>query len=52
MNEICPNCNKLCIISEHICWCPRCGYTFTKHMNIKHDDDIGIRRSTENVDRD
>jgi len=52
MKEICPNCGTECIITEHVFWCPKCGYTFTQYMDIKYDDDIGVRRSTENVDRD
>lgn len=52
MTEICPNCDTRCRVDEHSYSCPKCGCVFIKYINIKYSDDIGNRRSTENVDRD
>ena len=44
--EVCPNCNKLCIINEHNNHCPRCGWIFTKYINKYTDDEIKERATT------
>ena len=49
----CSNCGNECRLDEYVKYCSKCGKIFTDLLNIKcNPDNIGTRRSTENVDRD
>jgi hypothetical protein len=50
----CPNCKNMCNINEHVKYCSKCGWVFIEYMNLQYKDldDLGQRRSLENVDQD
>ena len=54
MKKICPNCGHECNISEFDIHCSNCGWIFTELIDLskKNLNDIGKRRSTENIDMD
>jgi len=54
MKMICPNCKNVCEINEYVVYCSKCGRIFTEYLNVKnkYKNDIGNRRSLENVDQD
>jgi uncharacterized Zn finger protein len=50
----CPQCKEVCQLNEYVTHCPKCGRVFIEYMSFprKKENDIGNRRSLENVDQD